>query len=123
MANYLVVGRLPTHLSSKERKLIIQRSAQFPWISGYLFHTGVDLQICRCACDDEIYGIRKVGHYEPYGGHFVDHRTGHEILQMGYYWPSIFIDTKKYVRTCDSCQRIGKPAQADEMPLKEEVVT
>jgi hypothetical protein len=41
---------------------------------------------------------------------------------MGYYWPSIFRDAKKYVQTYDSCQRMGKPGQADEMPLKAQVV-
>jgi hypothetical protein len=28
----------------------------------------------------------------------------------------------KYVQTCDSCQRMGKPGQADEMPLKTQLV-
>jgi hypothetical protein len=46
--NYLEVGKLSTHLSSRERKLIIQRSTRFTWIGGYLFYTGVDLQIRRC---------------------------------------------------------------------------
>jgi hypothetical protein len=43
-------------------------------------------------------------------------------MQMGYYWPSIFRDVKKYVQTCDSCQRMGKLGQANEMPLKSKVV-
>jgi hypothetical protein len=116
--NYLAVRRLPTHISSRERKLIIQRSARIAWINGYLFHTGADLQIHRCIHDDEIYNILKVGHDEPRGGHFVDRRTGHKILQMGYYWPSIFRDAKKYVQTRDNYQRMGKPGHADEIPLK-----
>jgi hypothetical protein len=41
---------------------------------------------------------------------------------MGYYWPSIFIDAKKYVKSCDSCQQMGKPGQVDEIPLKAQVV-
>jgi hypothetical protein len=41
---------------------------------------------------------------------------------MGYYFPSIFRDAKKYVQTCDSFQRMGKPGQADEMHLKAQVV-
>lgn len=43
--NYLVVGKLPRHLSTKEWKLIVQHSAQFSWIGGYLFHTWSDMQI------------------------------------------------------------------------------
>jgi hypothetical protein len=41
---------------------------------------------------------------------------------MGYYLPSIFIDAKKYVQTSDNCQQMGKPGQADEMPLKTQLV-
>jgi hypothetical protein len=57
--NYLAARRLPTHISSRERKLIIQHSARFAWINGYLFHTGADLQIRRCVRDDKIYDILK----------------------------------------------------------------
>jgi hypothetical protein len=48
--------------------------------------------------------------------------NGHKILQMGYYFPSIFRDAKKYVQTYDSCQWMGKPVPADEIPLKAQVV-
>ena len=41
---------------------------------------------------------------------------------MGYYWPTLFRDAKAYVKSCDSCQRMGKPIQIDEMPLKPQVL-
>jgi transposase InsO family protein len=41
---------------------------------------------------------------------------------MGYYWPSLFKDAKKYVWACDSCQRMGQPNHRDEMPLNPQVV-
>ena len=40
------------------------------------------------------------------------------MLQLGYYWPMIFKDAKKYVRACDSYQRMGRLGQDDEMPLQ-----
>jgi hypothetical protein len=43
--NYLETRKLPAHLSSRERKMIVQHSAQFTWIGGYLFHRRVDLKI------------------------------------------------------------------------------
>jgi hypothetical protein len=107
--NYLEAGKLLAHLSSRERKLIVQHSTRFTWICGYLFHIGADLQICRCVQEDEIYDIMKEGHDKPYGGHFTDRKTRHKILHMGYYFPSIFRDANKYVQTCDSFQRMGKP--------------
>lgn len=85
VANYLVVGKLPKHLTPRERKLIVQHSTHFSWIGGYLFHTGADMHIHRCIRKDEIYHILKSCHDGPCGGHFAYHRIGHKILQMGYY--------------------------------------
>eukprot|EP00253_Pinus_taeda_P007389 PITA_07389 len=122
VANYLAIGKLPRHLTPQERKQIVQRSIRFSWIGDYLFHTGADMQIRRCIREDEILDILKACHNGPCGGHFVDKRTAHKVLQAGYYWPTIFKDAKKFVQACDSCQRAGKPGQADEMPLRPQVV-
>lgn len=87
-------------------------------MAGYLFHTGFDQQIRRCVAEDDIYKILKAAHDGPCGGHFADKRTGHKVLQMGYYWPSIFRDARDYVRRCDSFQRMGQPGKTYEMPLQ-----
>ena len=70
--NNVVVGKLPRHLTGRERKLIVQRSARFSRIGGYLFHTGADMNICRCIREDEIYDILRGCHDEPCGGHFAE---------------------------------------------------
>ena len=36
---------------------------------------------------------------------------------MGYYWPIVFRDAKKYVHSCGSCQRMGQPNRLNEVPL------
>jgi hypothetical protein len=61
-------------------------------------------------------------HDGPCGGHFSDKRTSYKVLHSGYYWPSIFKDVAKYVRNCDSFQRIGIPTSSDEMPLRAQVM-
>ena len=35
VVNYLVVGKLPRHMKSKEKKRIVQQSSIFSWIDGY----------------------------------------------------------------------------------------
>ncbi len=107
IANYLVVGKVPPHLSHWEKRKIIQHSARFSWMGGYLFYTGPDQEIRRCVHEYEVYDILKACHDGPYGIHFSDKRTSHKILHMGYYWPTIFKDAKWYVKGCDSCQRMG----------------
>eukprot|EP00253_Pinus_taeda_P035700 PITA_35700 len=121
IANYLVAGKLPSHLSHREKRKIIQQSARYSWISRCLFHTGIDQEIWRCVGEDEIYDVLKACHDDPCGGHFADKRTTHKALRMGYYWPSLFKDARKYVKACDSCQRMGQPNHRDEMPLNPQV--
>jgi hypothetical protein len=40
ISNYLAARKLPHHLSPRERKNIIQQSAQYSWVGGCLFYTG-----------------------------------------------------------------------------------
>ena len=56
-------------------------------------------------------------HVGVLGGHYVGKATVRNILEDGLWWPTVHIDTRKYYRDCDKCQRIGKPSRHDEMPL------
>ena len=49
-----------------------------------------------------------------------EHHTRYSI--WGYYWPTIFKDAKRYVRSCDTCQRMGRPVRSDEMPLQPQIL-
>eukprot|EP00253_Pinus_taeda_P008492 PITA_08492 len=122
IANYLSSGQFPNHFTSKQRKKIIRESSRYSWVNGDLFYTGSDLMIRKCVCEDEILDILRACHDEPCGGHFADKRTAYKVLQLGYYWPSIFKDSKAYVKQCDSCQRVGRPILSDEMPLRPQVL-
>ena len=72
VVNYLAVGKLPKHLTSRERKLIMLCSTRFSWIRGYLFHTVADMHIHKCVREGEIYDILKSCHDGPCDGHFLD---------------------------------------------------
>ena len=74
---------------------------------GYLFHTRADKRIRCCVSEDDIYEVLRAAHDDPCGWNFVDKITDHKVLQMGYYWPSIFRDAQNYVRRCDSFQGMG----------------
>ena len=61
-------------------------------------------------------------HDGPCGGNFYDKQTTYKVLHFGYYWPTIFKDAAKYVKGCDSCQRMGRPTSFDQMPLQPQVM-
>lgn len=48
LANYLTTGKLPQHLSSREKQRIVKISANYSWIEGDLFCIGPNLIIRRC---------------------------------------------------------------------------
>jgi hypothetical protein len=43
--NYLSTRKIPSHLSSKERHMIIKQSAMYSWVQGYMFCIGMNLII------------------------------------------------------------------------------
>jgi hypothetical protein len=117
MENNLATRKLLSHLSPHEKHKIITQSANYSWVGHDLFSTCTDPIIHRCFQEEEVPEILRSCHDGPCGGHFLDKRTTHKVLHSGYYWHRIFKDAAKYVRSCDSCQRIGRPTSADEIPL------
>ena len=44
--------------------------------------------------------------------------TAAKVLQLGFYWPSLFMDAHQIVSTCDKCQRMGRISKQDEPPMR-----
>ena len=121
IANYLVSAQFPPHLSSKEKSKIVRKSAPFTWIGGNLFKLGPDQILRRCVREEEVFNILLTCHDGPCGGHFVAKKTTFKILQVGYYWPNLHQDVKRYTSQCHRCQRMAKPTPKDEMPMQPQV--
>lgn len=115
-------GKLFAYLFPSEKRRIIQISALYSWVNDELYRTGSDLIIKRCVREDELPNILKACHDEPCGGHFVDTRNTYKILHLGYYWSSIFKDTREYIKRCDRFERMGKPVSTDEMTLQPQIL-
>ena len=100
-------------MSPHEKRRIIVQSSNYSWVDNDLLRIGSDLIIRRCVREDEMIDILHACHDGPCGGHFYDKRTAYKVLHSGYYWPRIFKDAAKYVKGCDSCQRMGRPMSSD----------
>ena len=67
--------------------------------------------------------ILKLAHESHFGCHMGVKKTGERILQ-NFYWPGMFGDIKRFVQSCDTCQRHSqkgrvKPAPLELMPIIE----
>ena len=56
-------------------------------------------------------------HASPYGGHYGAFRTHAKIWQSGLFWPTMYHDTKEFIRRCVRCQKHGNINARDAMPL------
>jgi hypothetical protein len=65
--------------------------------------------------------ILEEAHLGVVGGHYVGKATTQKVLTTGLWWPTVHKNAKEFCRSCDVCQRIGKPSRRDEMPLKPQV--
>lgn len=78
--NYLVVGRFPPILSSREKRNIVRKSSHFTWIGGNIFRLGPDQVLRRCIRDEEVFDILSACHDGPCGGLFSAKMTSFKVL-------------------------------------------
>ncbi|KAH9763201.1 hypothetical protein KPL70_001079 [Citrus sinensis] len=84
------------------KKKFLHDVRSYQWDDPYLYKLCSDQVIRRCASDEEIPHILEYYHAAAYGGHFGGHRTAAKVLQLGYYWPSIFKDADEFAKYCNS---------------------
>nr|GFA30051.1 reverse transcriptase domain-containing protein [Tanacetum cinerariifolium] len=62
------------------------------------------------------FEILKACHEGPSRGHHGANLIAKKVFDAGFFWPSIYRDAHKMMKTCDICQRQGNISQRDEMP-------
>ena len=76
----------------------------------------------RCVPEHEQREILRKFHGSAYGGHHAGDRTAQKVLPSGFYWPTLFKDARKFILSCDECQRVGNISRRNEMPMNYSLV-
>ena len=71
--------------------------------------------IIRCVRDEDLISILQHYHGMISGGHFGQQRIAAKILEVGFFWPTFFYDARKFVLSCDACQRSGNISKKEKM--------
>jgi hypothetical protein len=100
----MVAGYIPP--GENRRKLQIESRRHF-WDDPYLYRVYSDGLLRRCVPTEEGLQIIKKCHSAPYGGHYGVFYTQAKIWQCGFFWPTMYEDTKKFIRRCQKCQFQG----------------
>ena len=117
IAYFKVSNYIPQGWTHQQRKKLLSDAKFYVWDDPFLFKWGIDGLLRRCVPEEEMTSILWHCHTSPCGGHFNGNRTATKVLQSGFYWPSIFKDSRNFVKMCDRCQRSGSISRRDEGPL------
>ncbi|XP_070003495.1 uncharacterized protein [Nicotiana sylvestris] len=91
-ANYLASGIVPYDLSSMQKKKVYCDCRMYYWDEPYLFRICDDNMIWRCVPKIEQYSVLQACHTSAYGGYFGEVWTVVKVLEVGFYWPTVFKD-------------------------------
>ncbi|XP_072058170.1 uncharacterized protein [Arachis hypogaea] len=116
IANFKVASDLPPGINKYQRRKLINDAKYFIWDEPYLFKKCSDRILRRCISEEEGREVLWSCHSASFGGHFGGERTAVKVLQCEFFWPTIFKDAKKLVRSCNECQRAGNLPKRNEMP-------
>jgi hypothetical protein len=92
------------HLVDHKRRSLRLKSMKYRFTQYGLEWKNLDGVIPRCVNKDEVDMLTNELHSKYCDGHFASSTISHNILRVSYYWPTLFIDTHRYVRSCQPCQ-------------------
>jgi len=70
---------------------------------GIMYRMGQDNRLRRCLIASKTHIVLKELHEGVVGKHFTADITTKKILDVGYYWPTLFMDTHEFCKSCDHC--------------------
>ena len=114
IVNFIVAGHVPPGANKKK---LIQESRVHLWDEPYLYRVCNDGLLRKCVPEVEAIKIIERCHAAPYGGHYGAFWTHAKIWQSGFFWPTMYEDTRNFIKRCVRCQRHGNINARDAMPL------
>jgi hypothetical protein len=119
---YLKNLTCPDHLVEHKRRSLRLKAMKYCLTEDGLGWRNPDGVILRCVDKEEVDKLITELHAGHCGGHFAARTMTHKILRAGYYWPTIFSDTHRYVRACQPCQFFTDKQRLPALPLKPIIV-
>ena len=101
--SYLKYGSLPE--GKDEARRLRVRSARYVLLYDVLYKRGFSQPYLRCLSPDEANYVLKEVYEGACGNHSGARSLIHKVVHVGYYWPTIQVDAKAYVKVCDQCQQ------------------
>jgi len=97
IVNFMVSGYVPP---GENKKMLIFECHRHLWDDPYMYKVCMDGLLRRCIPAAEALQIIEKCHTAAYGGHYGAFRTQGKIWQSGFFWPTMYDDTREYIQRC-----------------------
>ena len=115
---YITLNQLPTSFNSNEIAKLKRQSKFYIVRLDFLYkkqrQRNATKQFLRVIKETELDAILYMMHNDPTAGHFSTDIMFNKIRNR-YYWPQMYESIRKYVQSCDTYQRRGRPKTKNEL--------
>ena len=107
--NYLLSQQIPPHFTDKQKQQLNNQTRNYIIENELLYKKDRkdEKKLYRIIRKEELAAVLYMMHNDPISGHFATDTTFNKI-KARYYWPQYYEDVKRYVESCDACQRRGR---------------
>ena len=109
LLNYFLTQQIPTHFSNQQKQQFRNRIKNYTVENDLLYKIDRNdvTKLYRVIQKSKLPALLYMMHNDPISGHFATDAMFNKIKKR-YYWPQYYEDIKKYVESCDACQRRGR---------------
>ena len=99
---------MPAYFTKQQKQQLINQVRNYTIENELLYKKDRKdaTKLYRIIRKEELPAVLYMMHNDPTSGHFATDAMFNKI-KTRYYWPQYYEDIKKYVESCDACQRRG----------------
>ena len=103
LANFKAARIIPKDLTWQQRNTFLHDAHFSDWDDPHLFKMSADNILRRCVTKGEAKNILWHCHNSPCGGHYGGEKIVAKVLELGFFWPTLFKDAHQHALQCDQC--------------------
>jgi hypothetical protein len=112
LTEYLINHTFPPNGTDEQRRKLRQQANHYIVQDNILYKRNKNGDPLRVITKENLTKILYNMHNVPNAGHFGIKATMDKTRQR-YFWPTMGEDIRKYIETCDTCQRLGRPKRTE----------
>ena len=94
----------PPGMTRNKARTLKLKAAKFCILNSALYWRDPGGVLLNCLVEEEAKKVMENFHRGDCGDHLFWKTTGNKILRVGYYWPTLFSDVYKVVKSSHKCQ-------------------